>query len=200
MKKLSGFIMIIGIVIIGYALFQMYDANKKQNDSLAKAEALLEEGQSSKIDFKKDEPLQIDNSFDLGDELGILRIDKIDATLPIVEGTDDEELKHGVGHYVGTAFPMESDQIVLSAHNDTAFKRTGELDLGDRLTVSMSYGDFEYEIVETFITSADDLTVIQSTAPDELLTLTTCYPFNFIGYTPERYIIHAKPVYKNNDE
>lgn len=200
MKKISGLIMIIGIVIIGYALFQIYDANKKQNDSLAKAEALLDKGQTSKIDFNKNEPIQMNNSFELGEELGILRIDKIDATLPIVEGTDNEELKHGVGHYVGTAFPMESDQIVLSAHNDTAFKRTGELDLGDRLTVSMSYGDFEYEIVETFITDANDLTVIQSTAPDEILTLTTCYPFNFIGYTPERYIIHAKPVYKNNDE
>ncbi|MBO1914107.1 sortase, partial [Microvirga sp. 3-52] len=38
----------------------------------------------------------------------------------------------------------------------------------------------------------DDRTVIRSTAPDEILTLSTCYPFSYIGSAPDRYIIYAK--------
>jgi sortase A len=44
------------------------------------------------------------------------------------------------------------------------------------------------------IVPADDTTVIRSTAPDEILTVTTCYPFHYIGNAPKRTIFYAKPV------
>ncbi|WP_346274872.1 sortase domain-containing protein [Halobacillus naozhouensis] len=42
------------------------------------------------------------------------------------------------------------------------------------------------------IVDAEDTTVIHSTYPEEILVLTTCYPFSFIGNAPKRYIIYAK--------
>lgn len=33
-------------------------------------------------------------------------------------------LERGVGHYSGTAFPMEDEQILLSGHRDTVFRPT----------------------------------------------------------------------------
>lgn len=194
MRKISVSIMIIGIAIIGFALYQIYDTNQKQGESKARAEALVEEGQANSKGEKPTEPFEAI----FGDEVGLLSIDKIDANIAIVEGTDEDELEHGVGHYAGTAFPEEDDQIVLSGHRDTVFRRMGELDEGDIITVKMPYGDFEYEIYETFIVDADDRTVIQPTSPDEVLTVTTCYPFNFVGSAPDRYIINAKPVYKKD--
>ena len=53
----------------------------------------------------------------------------------------------------------------------------GELELGDAMTVRLPYGDFTCEIVDTKIVEADDYTIIVSTAPDEVLPVTTCYPF-----------------------
>lgn len=192
MRKFSVLFMVVGLAIIGFALYQIFDTNQKQNESLSRAEAIVKEGQKANIN-KKNEPF--DAKF--GEEVGLLTIDKIDASIAIVEGTDEDELAQGVGHYTGTAFPSESDQIVLSGHRDTVFRRMGELDIGDIITVQMPYGDFDYEIYETFIVDADDRTVIRPTAPDEVLTVTTCYPFNFVGSAPDRYIINAKPVFKS---
>lgn len=156
-----------------------------QKESLSEAKKLISENHS--IDTSEFFP-------NIGEEVGVLEIPKIDAELPIIEGTDEEELDKGVGHYKSTAFPNQNDQILLSGHRDTVFRRMGELEIGDILTVHVPYGEFSYEIVETRIVSADDRTVIKSTAPDEVLTVSTCYPFNYIGSAPDRYIINALPI------
>ncbi|MFP7442846.1 class D sortase [Bacillus infantis] len=132
--------------------------------------------------------------FKTGDIIGILEIPALKAELPIIEGTDEEELEKGVGHYAGTVFPGQKDQILLSGHRDTVFRKIGELKMGDELVVKMPYGDFTYEIIDSFIVDADDTTVIKPTAPEEILTLSTCYPFYFVGSAPERYILTAKRV------
>lgn len=65
-----------------------------------------------------------------GEAAGILEIPKIHAELPIVEGTDADDLEKGVGHYKGSYYPNDNGQIVLSGHRDTVFRRTGELKEG----------------------------------------------------------------------
>lgn len=44
-----------------------------------------------------------------------------------------------------------------------------------------------------WITHADDRTVIVK-KEEPTLTLTTCYPFDYIGDAPDRYIIEAKLI------
>uniref|UniRef100_UPI00301AD7D0 class D sortase n=1 Tax=Oceanobacillus massiliensis TaxID=1465765 RepID=UPI00301AD7D0 len=109
-----------------------------------------------------------------------------------------DELAKGVGHYAGTAYPEQNDQIVLSGHRDTVFRRMGELLIGDILTIKLSYGEFSYKISETKVVDADDRTIIVP-HDKEVLTLTTCYPFSFIGSAPERYIITALPVSQKDE-
>ncbi|MHB1018447.1 MAG: class D sortase [Coriobacteriia bacterium] len=128
-----------------------------------------------------------------GDPVGTLLIPALDQTLPIVEGTDDAELKVGVGHYTQSVLPGEADNCVLSAHRDTHFSRLEELIVGDRLIVQTSAGTFTYEISGTRIVDKDDRTVIVPT-DHAVLTLSTCYPFNYIGSAPDRYIISADGV------
>jgi len=43
----------------------------------------------------------------------------------------------------------------------------------------------------TWITDPEDRSVIVD-KDESMLTLTTCYPFDFIGNAPERYIIEAE--------
>lgn len=135
------------------------------------------------------------SSFDpqVGDAIGVLGLPRLDESLPIIEGVDEEDLAKGVGHYKGTALPSEQGQIVLSGHRDTVFRRLGELEIGDELEIKMPYGQFKYIIEKTEIVGADDLTVVRPDYnEDELLTVTTCYPFRYVGDAPDRYIIYAK--------
>ncbi|GIO27367.1 class D sortase [Ornithinibacillus bavariensis] len=190
-KKLIHFfsiaLIIAGVLLSGYAIYQIWEAKKYTDETLAEAEDILAgtnpEGTEISIP-----------SFDKGDTIGVLEVPKIDEKLPIVEGTNDEELRKGVGHYIGTALPTQGDQIVLSGHRDTVFKKFDELEIGDHFIVKVQYGEFTYEIVDTKIVDADDRTVIKSTAPEEILTVTTCYPFGYLGDAPERFIYTAKRV------
>jgi sortase A len=126
----------------------------------------------------------------VGEAIGTLWIPKIKKTIAIIEGTDSKELKLGVGHYVKSVLPGVSDNSVLAGHRDSVFRNLGELKLGDLMTVRTSYGTFVYEVHEIRIVDAKDRTVIVPTN-DAVLTLSTCYPFRFIGNAPKRYIVQA---------
>lgn len=54
----------------------------------------------------------------------------------------------------------------------------------------MDNQEYIYEVINTKIVKKDDRTVIVPTE-EAILTLTTCYPFNFIGLSPDRYIISS---------
>lgn len=195
MKVLSYLFIIIGVGFLAFGGYQYFSSTNAQNQATAEAKALIEDREKT---LQAPDASEIAKTFNpaVGENVGILSIPKIEAELPIIEGTDPEELSIGVGHYRGTAYPLQEDQIVLSGHRDTVFRRTGELEIGDQLTLQLEYGDFTYEITETKIVSADDLTIIVP-HDEEVLTLTTCYPFSFVGYAPDRYIIYAYPVDKD---
>ncbi|RST72223.1 class D sortase [Siminovitchia acidinfaciens] len=176
-------LIIIGLCFIGYSGFHIWNSNQMQNDSLQRAKEIISNDAGPKS-----------YSFDpkVGEEIGILELPTLDESLPIIEGVDEDELAQGVGHYNGTSLPTEQGQIVLSGHRDTVFRRLGELNIGDLLVVKMPYGQFQYIIEKTEIVRADDLTVIRPEIDEELLTVTTCYPFRYVGNAPDRYIIYAK--------
>lgn len=186
---------IAGLGLIIYGGFQYFETKQAQTASLAEAKSLIAH---NKPDHQKD-PIDTKSEAkdfipEKGDKVGVLNIPKLASEIAIIEGTHEDELAHGVGHYSGTAYPMQDDQIVLSGHRDTVFQRMGELDMGDIMIVQLPYGDFSYEIVDMQIVDADDRTIIVPTSPDEVLTVTTCYPFSYVGSAPDRYIITALPV------
>lgn len=192
-KKLSIFVIIVGVVLIGIGGYQYFKTTKAQENSLSEAYRILENPKIERNFIQKDEEfIPID-----GETVGLLVIPRINAELPIVEGTSEDELEKGVGHYKGTAYPMQNDQIVLSGHRDTVFRRMGELEIGDSFIVKLPYGSFEYKIESTKIVDANDRSIIKSTAPEEELVVTTCYPFTYVGDAPDRYILTAKPVENN---
>jgi len=52
---------------------------------------------------------------------------------------------------------------------------------------------FEYRISETKVVNPSDVYVLDPTGRS-MLTLVTCFPFNFIGNAPQRFIVHAELV------
>lgn len=187
MRKLIGFIfLLIGLFLLSGALYQWSEQQKQSSYSLEIAQERL-----STLKDEVDSPLKFEADTD--EVIGILTIPKLERSIAIVEGTDEGQLEQGVGHYSTTAFPGQNEQVLLSGHRDTVFREFGELEVGDRFLVEMPYGTFEYEMTSSEIVDADDRTIIRSMG-EEVLTLSTCYPFSFIGFAPDRYIIYAYPV------
>lgn len=126
-----------------------------------------------------------------GEHFADLYIPRLKAILPIIEGTNEEELEKGVGHFSGSVLPGEPDNTVLSGHRDTVFREMGKMQEGDEFHVRTSQGTFIYVIRKMWITDEDDRTVIVS-HDKPILTVTTCYPFRYIGPAPQRYIMQAE--------
>ena len=191
MKRLIGFSIIgVGLALVSLSLYELYETKTSTEKALAIAKTVI----ASQPEVQKDSEGQpIAQDYQQDDVIGILTIPKLDETYPIIEGTEEEMLAKGVGHYPTTALPGEKEQILLSGHRGTVFQRLGELIAGDRFIIDMGYGKFEYEMRESQIVAAADTTVIKPRG-EEVLTLSTCYPFRYIGSAPDRYIIYAYPV------
>ncbi|ANB58218.1 sortase family protein [Anoxybacillus sp. B7M1] len=128
-----------------------------------------------------------------GEQMGELLIPKLNAALPIYHGTNEDELEKGVGHYAGSVLPGEPDNCVLAGHRDTVFRRLGDVGKGDILIVKTEAGEFTYKVRKVRIVDANDRTVIVP-KPKATLTVSTCYPFHYIGAAPKRYVLVANLV------
>jgi len=126
-----------------------------------------------------------------GDRIGILEIFRLKKSIPIYEGTEKAQLIKGAGHYEKSVLPGEKDNSVIVGHRDSVFTEFGSLQLDDVLVVSTSKGKFIYRITKFRIVDADDRTVIVPTKK-ATLTLSTCYPFRFVGNAPKRFIVIAE--------
>jgi sortase A len=125
-----------------------------------------------------------------GDLIGTLIIPRIKKSIPIYEGTEQDQLKKGAGHHIKSVLPGLADNSVIAGHRDSVFSKFNLLQKGDRILVKTSYGNFTYKIKSFRIVDSDDRTVIVPTKV-ATLTLSTCYPFYFIGNAPQRFIVTA---------
>jgi len=181
----------IGIGVLGTGIWQLTDSGIKEDSTFKKAKQVVASHNATTItpaiQKKKFTPIP-------GDAIGILTLPKLKSELAVVEGTNGDDLKKGVGHYKGSFYPGGHGQIVLSGHRDTVFRRLGELKIGDNLEVKMPYGNYNYQIIKTKIVNAADRSIITLQNKEEELIITTCYPFRYVGNAPKRYIIYAKAI------
>lgn len=185
---------LVGIVGVGYAGVQIYQMRTSAGDQVLPALAPLEPSPSSRLSTAIPQRSVIYSPYPrIGDVIGTISLPSLKEKLPIIEGTDDAELKRGVGHYVRSVLPGIADNSVLAGHRDSVFSEIGKLSLGDPIIVRTTAGEFTYMVTKFRIVMADDRTVIVPT-PSAVLTLSTCYPFRFIGNAPKRYIVTAQLV------
>lgn len=198
MKWLFRLIMAAGLLLTGFAGYQIYDSMANERATLENAYAHLEEQRivhASEGDSEGEPAFDIIGyDEDYGQVFGVLTIPVLDdRSIGIIEGADYDALAQGVGHVESTAFPGQGEQIVLSGHRDSVFRDFSTLVEGNRFIVDMLYGTYEYEIKEIEIVDANDTTVIGPMG-EEVLVVSTCYPFGYIGPAPQRAVFYAYPV------
>ncbi|WP_084798103.1 class D sortase [Neobacillus mesonae] len=132
-----------------------------------------------------------------GEKVAMLVVPTVGQKFSVYWGADQKVLKKGVGMYISpfTTTPNGGGHTVLSGHRDTVFYRLDELKENEILKLEYAGSLFTYKIKKIWITDPQDRTVIvEKEAPT--LTITTCYPFNYVGNAPKRYIIEADLLYK----
>lgn len=130
-----------------------------------------------------------------GAQYATIEISKIGVNLPVYFGDTMELLKKGVGHSSGSYFPGEGGSIIYMGHNSKdVFRRFGELQIGDEITVKANYGEFNYEIYDMQIVEETETDKLPIQKGEEKLMVYTCYPFVNIGYTTQRYVVYANLV------
>ncbi|WP_458352765.1 class D sortase [Peribacillus frigoritolerans] len=173
----------------GYFLYKTHAPSSEVNETVQKPPSdkpTIDKTSSNKTTKKELYPVRPKT----GEEMGELYIPKLKTKLPIFHGTNEDELEKGVGHFAGSVLPGENDNSVLSGHRDTVFRKLGQVGEGDLLIVRTSAGEFTYKVNKVRIVDEDDRTVIVP-KPRATLTVSTCYPFDYIGSAPERYILVA---------
>jgi len=128
-----------------------------------------------------------------GDSLGRIEIARIGLAVMVLEGIDEVTLRRAVGHIPDTAMPGEQGNVALAGHRDTFFRTLRNIRLGDEITLKTLAASYRYEVDSTRIVAPDDTDVLDD-ARDDILTLVTCYPFDFVGHAPKRFIVRAHMI------
>lgn len=109
-----------------------------------------------------------------------------------VNGTTDKDLRGSAGHAKYSVNPGEIGNCLIFGHRDGVFRGFGKLKIGDKIIINTKSKKFEYTIIRMQVLNPKDMAIKKSSDDQKLLTLVTCYPFNYIGAAPFRYVIKAQ--------
>jgi sortase A len=128
-----------------------------------------------------------------GSPLGRIEISKIGVAAMILEGIDEGSLRRAVGHIPGTPLPGQQGNVALAGHRDTFFRGLRKISKDDVITLTMLSGYYRYRVDSTKVVEPEETEVLDD-AGDDILTLVTCYPFNFVGSAPKRSVVRAHRI------
>ncbi len=129
--------------------------------------------------------------------MGYIEIPKINCSLPIYHGTEDDVLQTAVGHMEGTSLPVggESTHCVLSGHRGLPsaklFSNLDQLEEGDVFVLRTMDEVLTYEVDQIRIVLPDDLTALQIEEGMDLCTLVTCTPY---GINTHRLLVRGHRI------
>lgn len=180
-KWFSILLIVIGVGCCVMAISPIFEMNREVNESLNEWEEIKTQYQQSDVEEK--EPL-------VEGVIGTLKIAEYDNVIPIRMGTTDAILKQGIGVDESTLKPGEVGNSVLYGHRENILWNLKDVEMGDIITVETLNGTLTFEISEIQIVDPEDPYIYQTTE-EPTVTLVTCYPFIYMGPTPERYVVKA---------
>lgn len=141
------------------------DTNVKEKSSSANSEKLLE--------VKK----MIESSDNME---GIIKIDKIDLELPILNGAIQANLNISVASIANTGEAGEYGNYSIAGHRSRTygrnFNRLDEVEIGDQIDINTGSNIYHYTVTEKLYVDPDDVWVLESDKEVKEITLVTCHP------------------------
>lgn len=181
----------ITVILLGIGYF-LFGAKIEETMSLISKVSIGVSDSSEVVNTVIDDK-KIKNYPEYGTKYATIKIPKIDVELPVYYGDTLDILKKGVGHSSGSYFPGEGGSIIYMGHNSKKmFRRFSELQKGNEIEVTTTYGDFKYKIYDMQLIKETDVDKLPIQEEKEILMVYTCYPFNNIGYATQRYVVYAE--------
>ena len=141
----------------------------------------------------KSAKISVDVPVSDGSLLGRVIIPRLGVNTLVREGTTDATLRVAAGHITGTAMPGRPGNVGVAAHRDSLFRGLRNVHNNDLIFFETSTGRHAYRVESTSIVHPEDVAVLDPGSHPQL-TLVTCYPFSWIGFAPERFIVKAREV------
>jgi sortase A len=179
----SYLFLLIGVAALGYAGYVLASARAYQAIETSRFERAV-----SRPEIRR-EPRVITD----GGVIGQIDIPRLGLTAIVVQGDSSKVLRRAVGHVPETALPGESGNVALAGHRDSLFRPLRRIQLGDAIMLRTPDGEFHYRVEFTRVVPPDAIDVLQSSGVHEL-TLITCFPFDYIGAAPNRFVVRAREL------
>lgn len=166
--------------------------NRKLNQTIV----LTDPFDPSAIDMADDAYYDILNYTDDG-VMAYINIPKIDVNLPIYHGTDSEHMLKGVGHLVGTSFPVGGidTHAVLSAHSGLStaelFTNLADLKKDDLFYIHVLDDVLAYEVDKINVVKPNETNDLKIVPGQDYVTLVTCTPY---GINSHRLLVRGHRV------
>lgn len=129
-----------------------------------------------------------------GEHYANITCERIGLSAEICYGDSYSILRKNVGHYAGSSFPGYGKPIMLAAHRTQHFFPLKDAVVGDIITITTSYGVYEYEVTDIQIRDKNDKTAYNLNQDKEQLIMYTCYPFVFLADSQNRYFVYADKI------
>jgi sortase A len=175
----------IAILALGYFGFTLLDARAYQ----ASAKRSLED------EIQTQQPAQVGRApgttVNNGDVLARLEVPRLEMSVAVLQGTNSQVLRLGAGHIAGTPLPGDLGNSGIAGHRDTFFRELKDIRQDDEIQLQTATGLFHYEVDWVKVVAPDDLSVL-APSTESALTLVTCYPFQYFGAAPSRFVVHAR--------
>jgi sortase A len=183
------FFLAFGLLTLGYSVYVVVDAHAYQAYEQSKFEAKLEAKSEKGTDSTQLPPPPLVE----GGVIGEIQVPRLHLKAIVVQGDSHTILRRAVGHIPETALPGKPGNVALAGHRDTFFRPLRNIKLGDTITLQTTAGDFQYLVESTQVVPSGQIEVLSTTAVPTL-TLITCFPFDYLGAAPNRFVVRAREV------
>jgi sortase A len=193
MKWIERGFLIVGVVCLGFSAWNWLDSNLYQRAAGQRLESLLKRHSGPRHTGGGRAGGATSRDTAARDIVGRIEIPRLGISAIIAEGIDPRTLRRAVGHVPSTALPGEEGNVVLAGHRDSFFHALKDVRSGDQVKITTEEGVFEYAVDSTDVVGPQRVDLLDAAAADSL-TLITCYPFNYVGPAPDRFVVHARPA------
>ncbi len=177
-KWFSILLIAVGLGCCVMAVYPIFEMNQQVNQS-------LNEWEEIKTQKEETERERLAEGL-----IGTLQISTYEEIIPMRMGTTDAILKQGIGVDEVTVQPGEVGNSVLYGHREQIFWNLKYVEIGDEIKIETLDGLLTFKINDIQVLDPDDAYIYEVT-DEPTVTLVTCYPFVYMGPTPERYVVKA---------
>lgn len=189
-----------GFLLLGLVLLAAWSKTAHESHSFQSAESVkLETALGYAASSPGKAPFAASSAFDSSrlretdPVLGKIEISRLHISAIIAEGVDQKTLGRAIGHISWSALPGRPGNCALAGHRDTFLRGLAGVRVNDLIRIVTLEGTYTYEVAWTEVLDPRRIEVLDSTATRSL-TLVTCYPFEFVGHAPQRFVVRAKQL------